>query len=79
MAKKSNTTKKKSIYEVHVWSTIGKGGSVKYHSRLCCTVPIFNILSTAVHASRSGRWRAVQKLKKLYPGLVFIQLNRKKK
>jgi hypothetical protein len=71
--------KKKSIYEVHVWSTVGKGGSVKYHSRLCCTVPKLNVLSTAVHASRQGRSQAVKKLKKLYPGLVFVQLGRKTK
>lgn len=71
--------KKKSIYEVQVWSTIGKGGSVKYHSRLCCIVPKLNILSTSVHSSRQGRWKSVQKLKKLYPGIVFIQLGRKTK
>ena len=71
--------KKKSIYEVHVWSTLAKGGSVKYHSHLCCIVPKLNIISTAVHKSRQGRAAAVNKLKQLYPGLVVIQLGRKKK
>lgn len=70
--------KKKSIYEVRVWSTVAKGGVVKYHHHLCCTVPKLNILSTAVHMSRQGRSQAIKKLKELYPGLVVIQLGRKK-
>jgi hypothetical protein len=70
--------KKKSIYEVRVWSTLGKGGVVRYHHHLCCIVPKLNVISTAVHKSRQGRSAAIKKLKELYPGLVVIQLGRKK-
>lgn len=69
MGKPKPTKSKKSLYLIQTWRSKGKGGSVKYHSHLCCLVPKLNIISSSVHASRSGRWKHVQKLKALYPGI----------
>ena len=70
---------KKSIYEIHVWSTLAKGGSVSYHSHLICKVPKENIIFTAVHKSRQGRAQHVKKILLKYPGAAIVQLGRKKK
>ena len=63
----------KPIYIIEVWRRKTAKG-YKYYSHLFCRVPEFNILFDSAHKSRSGRSRAIQKLKLAYPAATVIQV-----
>jgi len=67
----------KSIYKVQTWRSGRVPGKYRYHHHLVCTVPVENIMHSAVHSSRHGRSAAVKRLKLAYRSLVVESLRSK--